>query len=560
MKLGYRRKFSRSSKAVARHTHSKPGASLLARIFHRSIGRCSKPISLTPCFSWVIDEFRLAVRTVSTVSTVDAKPLKRFEGPRLLYTPLKQGVNESHLIPAPRVCEISGLKRASVLVGLLWMLALLAVTVTSVLYTARMDLMVAKNYVDSVQAQYIALAGAEKAKALIFHEAAERKRSVQHHTGSLYDSSEYFKDIDFGRGKFRVVRQGTSDDGGRLIYGISDEESRLNVNTASLEELRKLYGMTPELAAAILDWHDSNKEPSPGGAETDYYTSLRRPYLPRDGNIQTAREMLLVRDVTPALLLGEDANQNGLLDPEEDDGPDSDPPDNRDGVLDHGWAGYLSFETTTQNVTAAGEDKVDVQTASEKELTEIPGITPEIAKAIIAHRDQNRLENIADLMNVGPANPQGQRGGQPENPPPGQRGRGGGGNSGPKVIDEDLFLQIADHVKTSPESARRGLININTAPLQVLMCLQGMTEELAYAIINFRSSTGFFPSIGHLLKVPGLSREVFQRLAPKVTVRSENFRIISEGVVPSSGARRRIELIVRLTSRGIDTISYRENL
>ena len=119
---------------------------------------------------------------------------------------------------------------------------------------------------------------------------------------------------------------------------------------------------------------------------------------------------------------------------------------------------------------------------------------------------------------------------------------------GPKVISEELFLEVADFVKTSPESARRGLININTASLQVLVCLQGMTEELARAIISHRSSAGFFPNIGYLLRVPGMTREIFQQLAPKVTVRSENFRIISEGVVPSSGARKRIELIVRLTS------------
>ena len=215
--------------------------------------------------------------------------------------------------------------RGSVLVGLLWILALLAVTVMSVLYTARMDLMVAKNYTDSIQAQYLAIAGAEKAKALIFHEAAERKRSAQHHSGALYDSSEYFKDIELGRGRFRVVRQGSRDEGARIVYGINDEESRLNVNTASIEELRKLYGMTPELAAAIYDWHDQNNEASPGGAEAEYYSTLARPYLPRDANIQTAREMLLVRDVPSDLLLGEDANQNGLLDPEEDDGAASDP-------------------------------------------------------------------------------------------------------------------------------------------------------------------------------------------------------------------------------------------
>lgn len=456
------------------------------------------------------------------------------------------------------------MKRGSVLIGLLWVVAVLAVIVTSVLYTSRLDLLVTKNHADSLQAYYLAIAGTEKAKALIFHEAAERQRSQQHHTGLLYDSPDQFKDIELGRGRFRVIRQGSREEGGRLAYGISDEESRLNVNSASVGELRKLYGMTPEIAAAIMDWHDDNSAPSQGGAEAEYYSSLPRPYLPRDKNIQTARELLMVRDVTPDLLLGEDANQNGVLDPEENDGSSTAPPDNADDVLDHGWAGYLAFETTTQNISANGEEKFDVQTASESELTAIPGITPEIAKAIVAHRGQNRLENIADLMDVAAVNPnqpgqpqQDQSGNAPGQPnQPNQPGQ----NSGPKVIDEELFLEIADFVKTSTESARRGLINVNTASVPVLLCIEGMTEELAHAIVAHRSSAGFFPNTGYLLRVPGMNRDLFRRLAPKVTVRSENFRIISEGVVPSSGARKRIETIIRLTSRGIDTISYRENL
>ena len=479
-------------------------------------------------------------------------------------------------------------KRGSVLVGLLWCLAVLAVVVTSVLYTARMELMVVKNYSDSLQAYYLAVAGAEKAKALIFHEAVERKRSAQHHSGALFDSPEDFQDVELGRGVFRVLRQGGREEGGQIVYGISDEESRLNVNLAGLEQLQKLYGMTPELAAAIIDWRDEDNNASAGGAESEYYATLRRPYIPRDGNFQTARELLMVRGVEPELLLGEDANQNGLLDAEEDDRNANGPADNGDGILDHGWAGYLTFETVTQNTTATGEEKVDVQTATESELTGIPGITQEIAKAIIAHRGENRLENIADLMDVAAPAPQGSPGaqarpgqpgqtGQPgeeqppqeqEGQPPARSGRGGPqqgsprgrGATGPKLINEELFLQVADQVKTSPETARRGLININTASVPVLLCLEGMTEELAQAIVNYRSSAGFFQNVGYLLKVDGITRETFQRLAPKVTVRSENFRIISEGAVTASGARKRIETIVRLTSTGIETISYRENL
>jgi len=55
--------------------------------------RRSNSFSLTPCFSWVPGAVE-CVRTVSTVSTVCAKPLKRLLSWQRDYTQLKQGVNQ----------------------------------------------------------------------------------------------------------------------------------------------------------------------------------------------------------------------------------------------------------------------------------------------------------------------------------------------------------------------------------------------------------------------------------------------------------------------------------
>ena len=64
---------------------------------------------------------------------------------------------------------------ASVLVGLLWCLALLSVVVIGVLYNARLDLLVVKNHGDLIQAHYFALAGIEKTKALLYRDAKARE-------------------------------------------------------------------------------------------------------------------------------------------------------------------------------------------------------------------------------------------------------------------------------------------------------------------------------------------------------------------------------------------------
>src|SRR5207247_6258957 len=126
------------------------------------------------------------------------------------------------------------------------------------------------------------------------------------------------------------------DEGGGIIYGVSDEESRLNANYAAAEDLGKLYGMTPDVVAALIDWRDEDNAVTPGGAEAEYYVGLKPPYLPRNGPFQTVRELLMVRGISRELLLARNANQNGAGDSAESLG-ESAPPDHPANLLDSCW-------------------------------------------------------------------------------------------------------------------------------------------------------------------------------------------------------------------------------
>jgi competence ComEA-like helix-hairpin-helix protein len=130
--------------------------------------------------------------------------------------------------------------------------------------------------------------------------------------------------------------------------------------------------------------------------------------------------------------------------------------------------------------------------------------------------------------------------------------------TGPPLIDEARLMDIADSVTVSDQAQERGLINVNTASAEVLACIPGIDREVARAIINYRSSAGYLRCVAALLQVPGLNREAFRQLVPFVTVRSETFRILSEGRVSGSGARRRIEVVVHVGSSEVETLSYRE--
>jgi competence ComEA-like helix-hairpin-helix protein len=330
--------------------------------------------------------------------------------------------------------------------------------------------------------------------------------------------------------------------------------------------------MTSEIVTAILDWRDDDNAVTPGGAEAEYYVSLRPPYLPRNGPFQTTRELLMVRGVSRDLFFGEDANQNGLLDAEEDDGNESYPPDNKDGVLDSGWSGILTVDSAVENKNAAGQDRVNVQTADEKSLAAVPGISADLAKAIVSYRGQQQLESLADLLDVTAGNAQdggsGSGTGNQTSRTSGQTSQSTQTQSssrsqpsGPKLISQELLMDIADDLMAGNQSEDHpGAININTVSPEVLSCLPGMTPELAQAVVAYRKSAGFFSNIARLLKVDGMNQQIFKRIAPRVCARSETFRILSEGRIPSTGARKRIQVIIQLGSGTINTLSWREDL
>lgn len=441
--------------------------------------------------------------------------------------------------------------RASILVGLLWCLALLSVVVVGVLHTARMDLIAGKNYGDKIQARYLALAGVEKAEALLYKNAHDRSHSNKNHTGELYDDPTDFRDVSFGRGTYSVLRRGREDEGGGVLYGVSDEESRLNLNTADTDELTNIAGMDIVIATAILDWRGQGI----ATADNDYYSQQRPPYKLRGAPFETVRELLMVRGVTPDLFFGRDIHQNGLLDDQADEVDAPSKYEDSISAEDLGWAGMLTVDSLVKDVNAAGDSRVNIQTADESSLTAVHGVTRNIARAIVAYRNRNRFQSIADLLDVTPAQNNGGGAGF------GQIGNSGSssGGSGPGVVSEDLLMEIADDVTAASGTTLSGAININTAGASVLECLPGIDRDLAQKIISYRQSSGFFANPAELLKVDGMTHEILKQIAPRVTTRSETFRILAEGRVKSTGIRQRLQVIVRVNLDGVKTLSYRED-
>jgi competence ComEA-like helix-hairpin-helix protein len=274
----------------------------------------------------------------------------------------------------------------------------------------------------------------------------------------------------------------------------------------------------------------------------------------------------MVKGVTRDLLLGQDTHQNGRLEAVTEDGRERDTTSTADG----GWAGLLTVDSSVNNLKANGEDRINAQQASESDLITIRGISQDIARAIVAYRGQNQFDSIANLLDVTAAQnqnqnqPRGARGNitttdQNQSASDVQAGNRGSNPSGPKVVSQDLLMEIADDLTVQQGREVPGVVNINTATREVLTCLPGMTKELAQRVVSYRQSNGFFKNIAYLLKVEGMTPDIFKQVAPRVEARSETFRILSEGKVTSTGARQRIQAIVHIGLYSLATVSYRED-
>lgn len=465
-------------------------------------------------------------------------------------------------------------ERASVLIAVLWSLVLLAIVVVSTLHASLIETRLVQNHGDRVQARYLALAAIEKAKALIYRESSRLENGGVPDPSSLLDNPAELRDVSLAGGVFRVVRpEGRT---GELRYGLTDEERYLDANVASPEELGRLPGITPPVAAAFVDWRDSDSEASLQGAEAEVYAALRPPYRIRNAPFETLDEILAVRGVTSRLLRGEDENGNGTLDPEEDDGTASPPLDNRDGQLDRGWSEWLTVHAGVRNVSARGRRRVDVTQASAEDLAEVDGLSSDLAAAIVAWREARRLESIADLLDVRRIVPGGQgpgRGGAPTpRPEDGALPLGGesmnaspsSGNgeaqvAGDPLISKELLRSIADELTMASARWLPGVVNVNTASQEVLACLPGIEDSSrAAAVVGERSRRGRFESIIDLLDVPGIDREAFKKLAPRITIRSETFCVHAEGTMPATGATQRVEAVLRFDGYEFVTLAFRD--
>lgn len=252
------------------------------------------------------------------------------------------------------------------LLMVLWVLTILMVIALSFSSMTRTETYSTLSFKEGAEKKFIAEAGIERAIMEIFY----RKQNID--MKAILEESEVWK-ID-----------GTSYNGqigeGNYSVRITDESGKVDINVitdANSDILRNLFKNLeiPEddvniIVDSILDWKDPDDLLHLNGAEDDYYMSLPNPYKTKNANFDTLEELIMVRGITHDILYGKE-EQKGIID-------------------------FLTINY--------GKSQINVNAAPKEVLMAIPGMTPEIADAIINFRQDKEIKTIAEIQNILGAN------------------------------------------------------------------------------------------------------------------------------------------------------------
>ena len=187
---------------------------------------------------------------------------------------------------------------------------------------------------------------------------------------------------------------------------------------------------------------------------------------------------------------------------------------------ENGTSPETSLPTADNRPPTANNDedgKVNINTADVETLESLDGIDQGIAERIVNHREgQGLFQNIDAIKEV-------------------------------KMLTQQEFIGIVDKITLKDGETRQGLININTAPPEILSLLPGMDPQKAEAIVERREEDasdapqlqGFtedeikgnpFTNISQLSQVEDIDFATFREVVDWVTYRSHGYRIEASGI------------------------------
>ncbi len=377
-------------------------------------------------------------------------------------------------------------RRGSVLIIVIWVCVGLTALTLYFANSMSSELRAADNRAAQLEAEQAVAAGTRYAAFILgqFATGGAVPRSTDYKSGPLPVGDANFWFI--GRNPDEVPAT-------EPFFGLIDEGSKLNLNTASRSMLLALPNMTDELADSIVAWRRRAGADDSTGGEGNVYSRLDPPRLNKGGNFETVDELRLVYGVTLDVLFGEDTNRNGALDLNENDGEQTGPRDDGDGQLLAGLAEYVTVYSRQPARGPGGGRRINIttpQTRQQLNRTLQQRLGADRAREVERAIGTREFQSVAEFM----------------------------WDSG---LTADEFAQVHGDL-THRDGNVSGLVNINTASETVLACIPGIGPDNAATIVAYRRAhRDELTSFAWLKEV--LTRGAVARAGPFITDQSYQF-------------------------------------
>lgn len=444
-------------------------------------------------------------------------------------------------------------RRGIILPVMLLLFALLSMAALGFAFTVRADYMAQRTREKMMQARMAAMSGLE-AGALALRVKFADSAYWSDNAALFFDHSieqNMATNTQVSPTSWRYSLVATNFDNQDVPrFGCTDEASRVNINVASPDQLRRLIskvaptGSVETLVQCILDWRESGTSPRALGAKDVYYERLDEPYRCKKAPFDSLEELLLVKGVDGTLIFGEDMNRNGLLDANENDGETSMPLDNGDGIMDRGLAPYITVYSREPEVcdSNAFMPRVNITMLPDGARGKVRDeIIDFIKKAIKAKAKFGKSPASLLGMTV---------------------------KSGDTTLTSPVTLEdmpaVMDCLTTGYHVYKDGFvygrININTASRTVLQTIGKLSEEEIDLILKVRSQLDAErkKTIAWLVTEKALSEEQFKEVAHLFTARSYQFTMESIGYNDYDGLQCRLQAVLELRLPRVQYVYFRD--
>jgi len=188
----------------------------------------------------------------------------------------------------------------------LWSLFLLAALALVIDVSITSQLTLAGRLRDRTLVRYLAEAGFKRAVVELRADETVEYDALNELWSRNEDAFKGIPLIDGASVNVEYVVEQEEADEEDVFYGLIDEDRKININTASVIVLQRIFEWVGEttaqeatdIADSIVDWRDVDDEPLTNGAEETYYQGLDPAYDCKNASFDILEELFLVKGMT----------------------------------------------------------------------------------------------------------------------------------------------------------------------------------------------------------------------------------------------------------------------